>query len=90
MLKGYQRKLIMMPTRDSTLYETAYFVMREDNTGREPSKTEMLSEATRILEAGAMTGGSKKYRKSHLLLALLLGFFIGLSSSLLLLLIKFL
>ena len=50
MLKGYQKRLIMMPTRESPLFESAYFILRKDSRPKSPTKNEMLSEATRILE----------------------------------------
>lgn len=79
MLKGYQRKLIMMPTHDSSLFETAYFVLRDEAENRrpEPSHREMLCEATRILEASAADKKDNCYGKKHLLLALAFGFLVG-------------
>ena len=77
MLKGYQRKLIMLPTRDSSLFETAYFVLKGEAEPRKPSKSEMLCEAMRILEANSMTKKKPSYRICHLVFCFAGGFDVG-------------
>lgn len=48
MLKGAQKRMIVVRTTDSKLFEEAYFVMRHDvSHGRQ---TDLLEEANRILE----------------------------------------
>ena len=76
-LKGYQRRLVMLPTRDSTLYETACFIMKGEAEAREPSKGEMLSEAMRILEANAMVKKPRVFGTKHLAVACWGGFLFG-------------
>ena len=76
-LKGCQRKLIMMPTKSSSLFETAYFILREDTERREPTPNEMLCEATRILEENALTRKKRAPKRKHLWLALAVGFALG-------------
>ena len=76
-LKGCQRKLIMMPTKSSSLFETAYFILRDTAEKREPTQNEMLCEATRILEENALTGKSRPLTRKHLWLALACGFLTG-------------
>jgi hypothetical protein len=76
-LKGYQRRLVMLPTRDSTLYETACFIMKGDAEARAPSKGEMLSEAMRILEANAMVKKPRVFGTRHLVFACVGGFLLG-------------
>ncbi len=90
MLKGYQRKLIMMPTRDSSLFETAYFVLRSEAESRrpEPSQNEMLLEASRILQASNATRSPTPLTKKHVLLAALLGFLFGALCALLAVLLR--
>ena len=76
-LKGCQRKLIMMPTKSSSLFETAYFILRDTAEKREPTPNEMLCEATRILEENALTGKSRPLTRKHLWSALACGFLTG-------------
>lgn len=77
MLKGYQRRLIMMPTKGSSLFESAYFILRKDTELRTPTQNEMLCEATRILEENALPRKRKPLGHKHLLAALTIGFFLG-------------
>ncbi len=77
MLKGYQRRLIMMPTKSSPLFESAYFILRRETEERAPSQNEMLSEATRILEEHALPQKKHSLRRRHLLFALAVGFILG-------------
>ena len=77
MLKGYQRKLIMMPIKSSPLFETAYFILRKETEGRTPGQNEMLCEATRILEENALTAKKRNLRPRHLLIAYGIGFLVG-------------
>lgn len=75
--KGCQRKLIMMPTKSSSLFETAYFILREDTERRSPTPNEMLCEATRILEENALTKKKRELGSKHLWLSLAVGFVMG-------------
>ena len=77
MLKGYQRRLIMMPTKGSPLFESAYFILRRETEARAPSQNEMLLEATRILEENALPQKKRPPRRRHLVLALAIGFALG-------------
>ncbi len=77
MMKGCQKKMIVMPTRDSSLFETAYFVVREEAEVRRPSAREMELEAMRILEENALAGQSPSYARRHLWLAFSYGLFLG-------------
>ncbi len=56
MLKGVQRKLIMLQLRESDLFETAYFVLKENEENRTHDPSEMLHEANRILEENSHNG----------------------------------
>ena len=77
MMKGCQRKMIMMPTRDSSLFETAYFVLKDEAEARRPSKNEMHFEAMRILEENSLAKRPPAYSRRHLLFAFLYGAFSG-------------
>lgn len=53
MLRGSQKRMIVVRTRDSRVFEEAYFVIRRDAEGRnggETAESDMLREANRILE----------------------------------------
>ncbi len=50
MLKGAQKQMIVVRTRNSRLFEEAYFVMRR-GVGREADELDMLWEANRIIES---------------------------------------
>lgn len=50
MIKGCQREMIVMQTQDSSLFESAYFVLRRGQVTR--GKTDMLAEANRIIGEG--------------------------------------
>ena len=51
MLKGCQREMIVLQTRESPLFESAYFVLRKGR--RHPPAGDMLAEANRIVGAGS-------------------------------------
>lgn len=50
MLKGAQKRMIVIRTRDSRLFEEAYFVMRRDLPDGDAHRSDMLWEANRIVE----------------------------------------
>ena len=50
MLRGTKRDMIVVRTRDSRLFEEAYFVMRRHAGKARPDELDMLWEANRILE----------------------------------------
>ena len=50
MLKGAQKRMIVIRTRDSRLFEEAYFVMRRDMPDSAAHGADMLEEANRIIE----------------------------------------
>ena len=50
MLRGTQKHMIVVRTRNSPLFEEAYFVMRRDADRLEADRPDMLWEANRILE----------------------------------------
>ena len=54
MIKGAQKSMIVVKTSDSSVFEEAYFVIRR---GAEKEKTDMVSEANRIIEK---SGGRKR------------------------------
>lgn len=50
MIKGCQREMILLQTRESPLFESAYFVLRPRR--QSTSHTDMLAEANRIIGEG--------------------------------------
>ncbi|MBO5042675.1 MAG: hypothetical protein J6D87_06900 [Clostridia bacterium] len=48
MIRGAQKKMIVVRTHDSRVFEEAYFVVRPDRDPP-PEENDMLSEATRII-----------------------------------------
>lgn len=63
MLRGAQKQMIVVRTRDSRVFEEAYFVVRRGKTPPAVCKEDMLFEANRIIErsiaaAGGCGGGA--------------------------------
>ena len=76
MLKGYQRKLIMIRTNDSDIFESAFFILRSA-TCEKGKQAEMVSEANRILQESDGVKKKKSFKARHLLLMLGIGFLLG-------------
>lgn len=51
MLKGSQKQMIVVRTRNSRMFEEAYFVMRRGAGHSEADELDMLWEANRIIES---------------------------------------
>lgn len=66
MLKGAQKKMIVIKTSDSEIFEEAYFVVKG---GVERSQPDMVSEANRIIEG---CGEKRRERKSRDMKALII------------------
>lgn len=77
MLKGVQRKLIMLQTNGSDLFETAYFVLREDAACRCHDRNEMLTEARRIVEENSLAKGKRGGELRSTLAIFVLGALLG-------------
>ena len=73
MLKGAQKRMIVVKTSDSEIFEEAYFVMKG---GVERSKPDMVFEANRIIE-GCSERRKEKRRESQICVIPLLCFMIG-------------
>ena len=50
MLRGAEKRMIVVRTRDSRMFEEAYFVVRPEADRIERAESDMLWEANRILE----------------------------------------
>ena len=49
MIKGAQKRMIVVKTGDSAVFEEAYFVMRSDEMAEGKTDKDMISEADRII-----------------------------------------
>ena len=78
MLRGAQRHMIVVRTRDSKMFEEAYFVMRRDIRREGDSRPDMLHEANRILENNLRHGSREHRRFPRGVLWGAIGFFGGL------------
>lgn len=76
MLKGYQRKLIMIRTNDSDMFESAFFILRSA-VCEKGNRAEMVSEANRILQESNGIKKKKSFKARHLFLMLGIGFLLG-------------
>lgn len=66
MIKGCQREMIVMQTQDSTLFESAYFILRRGQVTR--GKTDMLTEANRIIGEGQGYFRRRRQKRNPVLL----------------------
>ena len=76
MLKGYQRKLIMIRTTDSSMFESGFFILRSASCEKE-KQVEMVSEANRILRESDTAKKKKSFKLRHLFLTFGIGFLTG-------------
>ena len=76
MLRGAEKRMIVVRTRDSRLFEEAYFVVRPEADKPRFEESDMLLEANRLLE-NSMTG-ARAERSARELLSDRGGFFWGL------------
>ncbi len=66
MIKGAQKRMIVIKTSDSSIFEEAYFVMRNEKAS---SNEDMVSEANRII---AGCGAKKREKRSFVGVSLLI------------------
>ena len=60
MLRGAKKNMIVVRTRDSRVFEEAYFVMRRDKRPNPADEKDILWEANRILESSLPTAEQAK------------------------------
>lgn len=76
MLKGYERRLIMIRTKNSAFFESAFFVVKGDACRARGDRVGMVEEARRILkESGEVHKSDRK--RWRVPLAFLVGFILG-------------
>ena len=76
MLKGYQRKLVMIRTGRSKIFESAFFILRSGSVSL--PQDEMVNEAKRLIEeCNLPRKRAKKLSFKHVLLSFFLGLLLG-------------
>ena len=83
MLKGAQKRMVVLRTAASSHFESAYFILKDDAPpqGSEQGRS-MLEEANRILNQSFVPsrracGSGRQFSRRQVLLLFLLGFVIG-------------
>ena len=76
MIKGAQKQMIVLRTGNSRYFDEAYFVLRKDVKSKNSNKTDMLREATRILEESEFHPASAR-KRAHTWLFFLFGILLG-------------
>lgn len=89
MIKGIQKKLIMMQLNKNDMFEGAYFIVRDDKEAKISDKNDMVKEANRIINE-CVAPNSRAEKRSGRLGFFALGAMIGilLSSSISLVIFK--
>lgn len=64
MLKGSNRRLVVVRSRDSKLFEEAHFILREENADQ--PLADLLEEANRIVEKSHFPTHARTFRRSRL------------------------
>lgn len=70
MLRGAEKRMIVVRTRDSRLFEEAYFVVRPEADRSDRDESDMVWEANRLLESSMVgwrsdTMGSPHFSRSR-------------------------
>ena len=75
MLRGCQKKIIVMKNTGSPMFDEAYFILSENALRAHASERDMINEANRIIREGGDGGFSRRtqsLRAAALLLSLAL------------------
>ena len=64
MIKGCQRKMIMVKGEEDSPFEMAYFVLKSDPRVCDIGESDILAEANRIVEAKTLSHDGVKVRKN--------------------------
>lgn len=79
MIKGAQKQMIVVRTGNSPYFDEAYFVLRRDIHPEKQEKTDILSEANRILHESGGGGGSSALRRRRQKFWILFAFLAGIA-----------
>lgn len=74
MIKGAQKRMIVVRTQDSPVFEEAYFVIRG---GKKREERDMIAEANRIIDANGADRRKKKRNVSRAIIIFLCSFMSG-------------
>lgn len=77
MVKGTQKQMVVLKTRNSVYYEQAYFVLREGRERCEGARESMMEEANRILDECALMPQPRSRRRLSHRLCFALGMLLG-------------
>ena len=77
MIKGAQKQLIVLRTVNSPYFEEAYFVLRREVESKKHNKSDILTEANRILEENTLASHHTPKKSKRFLLWFLLGLLCG-------------
>ena len=72
MIKGCKREIILINGSESSLFESAYFVLRSDASNGGAHHEDMVREANRIIEK-SLPGGAQRIKREARLKNRLLG-----------------
>ena len=72
MLRGCQKKIIVMKNTGSPMFDEAYFILSENALRAHASERDMINEANRIIREGGDGGGFSRRTQSLRAAALLL------------------
>ena len=83
MIKGSQKQMIVVRTGDSRYFDEAYFVLRRDVRPGRGEKTDLLTEANRILHESQTGRPSGRPCRLRAVLLFALGLLLGAGAALL-------
>ena len=75
MLKGCRKQLVMLKPGEDSVFESAWFVLREERV--QTSYVDMIAEANRIVSGGRLPRRRGRLGWRMLLLGMLLGVLLG-------------
>lgn len=64
MVKGCRRSMIVLRDTDSTLYEEAYFLLREEIPSPFPPQSQLIEEANRIVSGNLVAAAGRRKRRA--------------------------
>ena len=77
MIKGAQKQLIVVRTVNSPYFDEAYFVLRREVESKKHNKSDILTEANRILEESTLSANHTPRKSKRFLLWFLSGILCG-------------
>lgn len=81
MIKGCNRRVIVVKHPDSESFEEAYFIVREGKFKKKSDTPSLVGEATRLINGGKSEAFDEKKQRRSSRIALLLSFLAGAGAS---------